>query len=176
MKGIFISHVHKIDLPTFPSENLHVMAQPDKLDIEPLRFHWDKWREEANRFWRHVAITTVILIAFSMFQLDVVQLDFPHVKLTLGSNATVIKRWLICPISIWLLTAIAFGLVDLTRHRVPENQEHIIHNNRYPFPGFKNGVNLKPIGRGLYIISTLLYFMILVGWVSYCSWKVWHSP
>ena len=152
------------------------MPRDQKPDIESLKFHWEKWRGEADRFWRHAVITTLTLVAISMFQLDVIQLDLPHVKLIAGPNTQLVKRWLICPVSVWLFIAILFELVDLTRHRVREEHEPVIHNNRYPFPGLKHGFPLKPLGRSLYLISSSFFLLILAGWVSYCSWKVWHNP
>src|SRR5579862_5210719 len=93
-------------------------------DLEWLKFHWDKWREEANRFWKHLAFGTIALLAMSMYQLDVLQFNFSFGKLTVsGMNSAIIKRWLICPVSVWLWFSILFSLVDFLRHRVPEKFE-----------------------------------------------------
>lgn len=149
------------------------MAEKEKVDLELLKFHWEKWREEANRFWKHLAFGTIALLAISMYQLDVLQFNFTFAKIASGANNVIIKRWLMCPVSIWLWISILFSLVDFLRHRVPEEFERFIHNNSYPVPGTKRRLDLKVVDRVLYLIVVLLYLAILGGWVVYCFLKVW---
>jgi len=150
-----------------------VMIEEEENQLELMKFHWEKWREEANRFWKQVAFVTIALIALDLFQLDVLQFDFKNVKLLPGINSETLKRWLICPISVWLWLTILFSLVDFLRHRVPEKYEPLIHNNSCPIPGLRRRLDLKVIGRSLYLFIVGIYLLILGGWVVYCSWKVW---
>ena len=149
------------------------MAEEERVDLEWLQFHWNKWRQEANRFWKHLAFATVALLALSLYQMDVLQFNFSSAKLTVGANSLTIKRYLICPISLWLWFSILFCLVDFLRHRVPDQFEKFIHNNQYPVPGMRHAVDLKILGRTLYLILVLVYLVILGGWVIYCSVIVW---
>ena len=149
------------------------MSEDAKVQLEWLKFHWEKWREEANRFWKHLAFGTIALLAISMYQLDVLQFNFTLAKIEPGPNSMVLKRWLICPVSVWLWFSILFSLVDFLRHRVPETFEHFIHNNFYHVPGLKHPFDLKKLGRTLYLIVVVIYLAILGGWVIYCSIKVW---
>jgi hypothetical protein len=150
------------------------MADEEKLQLEWLKFHWDKWKEEATRFWRHLALGTIALIALNLYQLDVLQFNFTFAKLMSGMNSPAIKRWLICPISIWLWIALLFSLVDFLRHRVPEKFEVLVHNNSYPIPGTRHHVDLKAIARLLYFITVVFYLTILGSWIVYCSITVWQ--
>ncbi len=147
------------------------MSEEEKLEL--LKFHWDKWRQEANRFWKHLAFATIALLAMNLYQLNFLQFDFVSAKLVAGTEAAIIKKWLICPISCWLWLSILFDLVDFLRHRVPEQFESSIHNNTLLVPGLHRHLNLKIIGRWLYGLIVVLYLGILGFWVVYCSVKVW---
>src|SRR4051812_42734012 len=119
------------------------MSDDEKTRIDWAKFHWDKWKDEVTRFWKHIAFATILLVAFNLYQLDALQFNFPTAKLVPGINARTIKRWLICPVSAWLWVSIVFSLIDMLRHRVPEGMEPLIHNNRYPVPFTKKNIDLK---------------------------------
>lgn len=150
-----------------------MLQHPKKTELDWAKFHWDKWKDEANRFWKHTAFATVALLSISMYQLDVLQFNFSFLKVSLAANNLALKRWLMCPVSAWLWLSILFGLVDFLRHRVPERFEHFIHNNSYPVPWHTSNIDLKKLGRRLYFIVILVYLAILGCWVVYCSYKVW---
>lgn len=150
------------------------MSEDERIKLEWVKFHWEKWRQEANRFWRHLAFGTIALIAMSLYQLDVLQFTTSSAVLVAGINSVTIKRWLICPVSCWLWLSILFSLIDFLRHRVPEKFEPFIHNNLYSVPGLRRRLDLKVVGRAMYLVIVLLYLAILGGWVVYSSYQIWR--
>jgi len=150
------------------------MKREANITVEWAQFHWEKWREEANRFWKYLALGTIGLVALCLFELDILQFQFSNAKFSPNVNSPLVKRFLVCPFSIWLWISIAFGLVDFLRHRVPDQMEKLMHNNRFPVPWGKARLDLRLLARSLYVAMILLYLSILAFWVVYCSIHAWR--
>lgn len=67
------------------------MTDDESVNFEWVKFHWEKWRCEASRVWRHLAFGSIGLVFACLYQFDVIKFSSTAVALTPGENDIVLK-------------------------------------------------------------------------------------
>jgi hypothetical protein len=137
----------------------------DDPELNRLKFHWHKWRDESKAFWGRATLGTAILLLSLFFQFGILSLNIPGVQICIPEN----PRWFYVSINVlsWFLWwFLCFKFVDLLRHRVPNDYEEAVHTNALPLFGLK--IPLRSIGHLLYLVFPF-YAAALAAVLGYAS-------
>jgi hypothetical protein len=146
------------------------MQQLSERDLDELKFHWEKWRDEAKGFWRRAAVISIFLLLLILEQWGSAGWKFAGYEYNpTAEEASIHKRFLFCPLSWCLFLFLIHNFIDLLRHRVPEDFEEKVHTNEIKFGPFAEKVPLKKIGHWLYLIVFGAYFLLILIWLMYTT-------
>src|SRR5260370_559241 len=59
----------------------------NKVDLDELKFHWDKWKDESRVFWSRATLATGLLLLSILFQFSIFSISIEHpIKFQLPSD------------------------------------------------------------------------------------------
>jgi hypothetical protein len=161
-------------------ERANVMAElaQERLRLARMRFHWSVWKGEAKAFWGRAVLTTTLLTWFILFQWGA---NPPY---SLGISYCYLPFAIFTYLFSWLLLGfLGFRLIDLLRHRIPEEFDPVIHREEIKVGG--RPIPLKDLGqtawRVIPAIGALIGLALIVtGWHLFIplvgGGVVWSCP
>jgi hypothetical protein len=134
------------------------------MELEEIKFHWEKWKGESKAFFGRALLATFVLLLSILYQWNIIEVKSESIKI-LSSRPLFV--WFIHILSWLLLWFFVFRLVDLLRHRVPKEMEKHVHREQLdiPSPAGLIRIDLRKWAQFLWMVFVayiLLFFAALI--------------
>jgi hypothetical protein len=150
-------------------------------ELARLKFFWGVWTTQARIFSRRMVIAGLVLLILILLETDAVTIDLWAFRWNQMpfDDRKMFDKFVVCPLGWCTLVWTFFSMVNLMRHRVPEDLEPLIHNDAFgkrPMPGVDDrDTMLRLLDQGLQLLLALGFLSSFGLWMMALTWAAFRS-